>query len=102
MAEAVKPRTPAQIAKRKRKNAKRKLARQLCAAGRALPPVTGLSRVDFMRLTGGSAEEYDAYAEKFIAGAKKARRRWEFPLEPLAGVVVPASPRKRSGDFSVK
>ena len=101
MAEAVKPRTPAQIAKRKRKNAKRKLARQLCAAGRALPPVTGLSRGDFMRLTGSTAE-YDAYAEKFIAGAKKARRRWEFPLEPLAGVVVPASPRKRSGDFSVK
>ena len=68
---------------RRRKNLKRKQSRQRRAAARALPPVVGLSKRQFVDFTGGSAEEYDAYAEQFIAGAKKAGRRYEFPLEPL-------------------
>lgn len=76
--------TEAQKAKRRRKNAKRKLARRLCAAGWAMPPVQGLSKEEFIRLTGGTPEEYNAYADAFIAAAKKARRRWEFPLESVA------------------
>lgn len=68
---------------RRRKNLKRKQSRQRRAAAYVLPPVVGLSKRQFVDLTGGSAEEYDAYAEQFIAGAKKAGRRYEFPLEPL-------------------
>ena len=69
-------------AARKRKNFKRKQSRRRRAAARALPPVLGLSKAQFVNLTGGTSEEYDAYAEKFIAGAKRAGRRYEFPLEP--------------------
>lgn len=77
-----KPKTEAQKAYRTRKNRKRRIARRLCAEGRAKPPLCALSRSDFARLVGGTPEEYDAYAERFIAAARKARRRWEFPLEP--------------------
>ncbi len=88
--------TPAHAEWRRKKNAKRKLARRLCAAGRALPPVVGLSKGEFYRLTQGTPEQYDAYAETFIAAAKKARRRYEFPLEPLGGVQAPALREKRT------
>ena len=84
MTEPAKQYTAAQLARRKRRNAKRKLDRQRRAAGLALPPVVGLSKGDFARLTGGTAEEYEAYCDKFIEGARKARRRWEFPLEVRA------------------
>jgi len=84
MTEPAKQYTAAQLARRKRRNAKRKLDRHRCAAGRAMPPVVGLSKGDFARLTGGTAEEYEAYCDKFIEGARKARRRWEFPLEARA------------------
>lgn len=77
----VKPKTEAQKARRKRRNARRKLCRLLCAEGRAKPPLVALSRAELCRLTGCTAEEYDQYAERFILNAKKARRRWEFPLE---------------------
>ena len=82
--EPAKQYTAAQLARRKRRNAKRKLDRQRCAAGRALPPVVGLSEWEFFNLTGGSAADYDAYCDKFIEGVRKARRRWEFPLEVRA------------------
>ena len=91
-----KQRTPAQTEKRRRKNSKRKQARRLCAQGRALPPVVGLAKSEYIRLTGGTAGEYDAYCAAFIVGAKKSRRRWEFPLEPLAGVVISGKSEKRS------
>ena len=87
-------------AKRQRKNAKRKLARQLCAAGRALPPVVGLSKAQFMAATGGTAAEYDAYASRFIEAAKKARRRYEFPLEPRAGICFPSKIKHHKGGSS--
>ena len=66
---------------RRRKNLKRKQSRQRRARAAALPPVVGLGKSEFVALTAGTPEEYDAYAEKFIAGAKKAGRRYEFPLE---------------------
>ena len=69
--------------KRKRKNLKRKIARRLCAAGRQLPAVVGLSRRQFAAVVGGTADEYEAYADRFIAAARAARRRWEFPLDPV-------------------
>ena len=78
---APKPMTEAQKARRRRRNARRKLCRRLCAEGRAKPPLTALSRAELCRLTGCTAEEYDQYAEQFIRAAKKARRRWEFPHE---------------------
>ena len=67
---------------RRRKNLKRKQSRQRRAAARALPPVVGLGKSEFNALTAGTPEEYDAYCEKLISGAKKAGRRYEFPLEP--------------------
>lgn len=70
---------------RRRRNARRKLARRLCAEGRAKPPLVALSRAEMCRLTGCTPEEYDQYAEQFILNAKKARRRWEFPLEVRLG-----------------
>lgn len=66
---------------RRRKNLKRKQSRQRRAAARALPPVVGLGKSEFIALTTGTPEEYDAYCEKLISGAKKAGRRYEFPLE---------------------
>ncbi len=82
--------------RRRRLNAKRKESRRRCAALRALPPVVGLSRAEFFRIFGEGAD-YDAYADAFIAGALAKRRRYEFPLEPLAGVSYPSLKRHRKG-----
>ena len=76
-----KPMTEAQLARKKRRNARRKLCRLLCAEGRAMSPLVAMGKSELCRLTGCTPEEYDHYAEQFIANAKKARRRWEFPLE---------------------
>lgn len=84
------------IERRKKKNAARKLARRRCAEGRALPPVVGLSKEQFVKMF-GTGSDYDAYADAFIAASKKARRRWEFPLEPLAGASFPSLKRHRKG-----
>ena len=86
----------AERARRRKKNAKRKLSRKLCAEGRALPPIMGLSRSQFVALM-GTDTEYDAYCDTFIAAAKKARRRWEFPLEAAGGVSFPSFKRHRKG-----
>ena len=72
-------------ARRRKKNAKRKAARLRLAASQALPPVVGLSKRSFLALVGQDAD-YDMYAEQFIAGAKAKGRRYDFPLEPLAGI----------------
>lgn len=89
--------TPAQRARRARKNAKRKAARRLCAAGRALPPVVGLSLREFVAATGGTAAEYDAYADRIIAAARQARRRWMFPVEALPGRFFSLSKSRKPG-----
>ena len=86
--------SPEERARRQKRNRKRKLDRQKVTEGRALPPVVGLSRNEY-RLLFGEEACYDAYADAFIAGAKKARRRWEFPLEPLAGASFPSPKRQR-------
>ena len=86
---------PEERARRQKRNRKRKLDRQKAAEGRALPPVVGLGRAQYHAMFGADAD-YDAYADAFIAGAKKARRRWEFPVEPLAGVSFPSLKRHRS------
>ena len=88
--------TPQERARRQKRNQKRKLDRQRSAEGRALPPVVGLGRTQYLAMFGADAD-YDAYADAFIAGAKKARRRWEFPLEPLAGASFPSLKRHRKG-----
>ena len=88
--------TPQERARRQKRNRKRKLARARFAEGQALPPVLGLGRTQYLALFGADAD-YDAYAEAFIAGAKKARRRWEFPLVPLAGASFPSLKRHRKG-----
>ena len=88
--------SPEERAKRQKRNRRRKLDRQKAAEGRALPPVVGLGRLQYLAMFGADAD-YDAYADAFIAGAKKARRRWEFPLEPLAGASFPSLKRHRKG-----
>lgn len=70
-------------ARRRKKNLKRKMARRRYAAARALPPLAALGKQQFMQMTGCTTEEYDAYADQFIAAAKKAHRRWEFPHEAV-------------------
>ena len=86
--------SPEERARRQKRNRRRKLDRQKAAEGRALPPVVGLGRSQYLAMFGADAD-YDAYADAFIAGAKKARRRWEFPLEPLAGASFPSPKRQR-------
>ena len=88
--------TPQERARRQKRNRKRKEARRKVAEGQALPPVVGMGRTQYLALFGADAD-YDAYADAFIAGAKKARRRWEFPLEPLGGVSFPSLKRHRKG-----
>ena len=88
--------SPEERARRQKRNRRRKLDRQKAAEGRALPPVVGLGRSQYFAMFGADAD-YDAYADAFIAGAKKARRRWEFPLEPLAGASLPSLKRHRKG-----
>ena len=88
--------SPEERARRQKRNRRRKLDRQKAAEGRALPHVIGLGRREFLAMFGADAD-YDAYADAFIAGAKKARRRWEFPLEPLAGACFPSLKRHRKG-----
>lgn len=66
---------------RKRKNLKRKHARQGYAAELAKPALQALSKKMFVLMTGCAPEQYDLYAAQFIAAAKKAHRRWEFPHE---------------------
>ena len=83
-------------ARRRKKNAKRKLSRIKAAEFAKLPPVVGLGREEYARLFGEDAD-YDAYADAFIAGAKAKRRRWEFPLSPLAGASFPSVKRHRKG-----
>ena len=88
--------SPEERARRQKRNRRRKLDRQKAAEGRALPPVVGLGRLQYLAMFGADAD-YDAYADAFIAGAKKARRRWEFPPEPLAGASFPSLKRHRKG-----
>lgn len=83
-------------ARRQKKNRARKLDRLKSAAGRALPPVVGLSKEQYAA-TFGTNEGYDTYADAFILAAKKARRRYEFPLEPLGGVSFPSPKPHRKG-----
>lgn len=85
MPDSPKPKTPAQLARRKRKNAARSRARAVKKEFRTNPPAIGLGKGDYLRLFGADAD-YDAYCDAFIAGARKAHRRHEFPLEPLSGV----------------
>ena len=66
---------------RKRKNLKRKQARQRYAAEMAKPPLQAFSKQTFVLMTGCAPEQYDLYAAQFIDAAKKAHRRWEFPYE---------------------
>ena len=86
--------TPQERARRQKRNRKRKLARKLWAEMQALPPVVGLGRTQYLAMFGADAD-YDSYADAFIAAAKKARRRWEFPLKPLAGASFPSLKLKR-------
>ena len=88
--------TPQERARRQKRNRKRKLARKLWAEMQALPPVVGLGRAQYLTMFGEDAD-YDQYADAFIAAAKKARRRWEFPLEPVAGASFPSLKRHRKG-----
>jgi len=88
--------TEAQRARRKRRNLQRKAARRKAAEIKALPPVTALSRQAFRMLVGTDAD-YDLYAAQFIAEAKAKGRRYEFPLEPLAGASFPSFKRHRKG-----
>lgn len=83
-------------ARRRKKNAKRKLCRLRAAECAKLPPVMGLGREEYARLFGEDAD-YDQYADAFIAAAKAKRRRWEFPLVPLAGASFPSVKRHRKG-----
>lgn len=96
MADETQEITPQERARRQKRNRKRKLARKLWAEMQALPPVVGLGRRQFLAMFGPDAD-YDKYADTFIEGAKKARRRWEFPLEPLAGASFPSLKRHRKG-----
>lgn len=57
----------------------------------------GLGRREYLAMFGADAD-YDAYADAFIAGAKKARRRWEFPVEPLAGASFPSLKKTQKRD----
>ena len=91
--------SPEERAKRQKRNRRRKLDRQKAAEGRALPPVVGLGRAQY-HATFGADADYDAYADAFIAGAKKARRRWEFPLERLAGTFFPSPKRQRKREIN--
>jgi len=72
----------AERSRRRKKNLKRKLARQRIAVARAMPPLVALSKAQFVAITGLLGAEYDAYAEQFIAAAKAAHRNYEFPLAP--------------------
>ena len=91
--------SPQERARRQKRNRKRKLDRQRSAEGRALPPVVGLGRAQYFTMFGEDAD-YDQYADAFIAAAKKARRRWEFPLEPVAGASLP-SPKRHRKDMPI-
>ena len=82
--------------RRRKKNAARKRSRLKRAQLRALPPAVGLSRDQYARLVGADAN-YDTYADAFIAGAKRAGRRWEFPLEPVGGASFPSPKPHRKG-----
>jgi len=88
--------SPQERARRQKRNRKRKLDRLRSAEGRVLPPVVGLGRSQYLALFGADAN-YDQYADAFIAGAKKARRSWEFPLEPVAGASFPSMKKHRKG-----
>ena len=90
------PISEAERARRQKKNRARKLARRRWREGQAMPPVIGLSRAQYAAMFGADAD-YEAYADTFIAGAKKARRRWEFPLEPLGGISYPSLKAHRKG-----
>lgn len=79
-----KPPTPAQLARRKRKNRARLRSRKIAREFKINPPAIGMGRRDYLALFGADAD-YDAYCDTFIAAAKKAHRRHEFPLEPLSG-----------------
>ena len=96
MSEIVPEISEQERARRKKKNLKRKQARQRIAAGQALPPVVGLSRAAFAKLVGADAD-YSAYADAFILAAKKACRRYEFPLEVLGGVSFPSRVIRHKG-----
>jgi len=99
MSEIVPEISEQERARRKKKNLKRKQARQRIAAGQALPPVVGLSREQFAQYFGpdNEATNYDTYADAFILAAKKARRRYEFPLEVLGGVSFPGRVIRHTG-----
>jgi len=71
--------SPEERAKRQKRNRRRKLDRQKAAEGRALPPVVGLGRAQY-HATFGADADYDAYADAFIAGAKKAGGAGSFRL----------------------
>lgn len=79
MTTASTPLTPSQRAYRTRQNAKRKINRAKLKARLAMPPVVALSKPAYFGLL-GTLDTYDAYADAFIAGAKKLNRRYEFPL----------------------
>ena len=80
-----KVRTPAQIARQKRKNRARLRSRKTAREFRTNPPALGLGRGEYLALFGVDAD-YDAYCDAFILAAKAAHRRHEFPLEPLRDV----------------
>jgi len=75
-----KERTPAQAARRRRKNIERKAARRRIKEMNRQPPVVALSKSQYRAMFGLDAD-YDAYADAFIKGARKQFRRYEFPLE---------------------
>lgn len=78
-----KPRTPAQLARRKRKNQARVRYRKIAREFRTNPPALGLGRLEYLAMFGSDAD-YDAYCDAFILAAKKAHRRHEFPLFSLS------------------
>ena len=86
--------SPEERARRQKRNRRRKLDRQKAAEGRALPPVVGLGRSQYLAMFGADAD-YDAYADAFIAGAKKAGRGGAFPPAPVGGASFPSAKRQR-------
>ncbi len=82
--------------RRQKRNQKRIQQRKRAASRAKLPPVVGLSKVEFGALF-GSPEGYDDYATELIAGARAMGRRCEFPLAPLSGVAFPSRVRGHRG-----
>ena len=79
--------TDEERARRKRHNLQRVKYRTIAKEFRENPPVVGLGRREYLKLFGEGAD-YDAYCEAFMAAARKAHRRHEFPLEALGGVCL--------------